>query len=66
MHYKLVLFGVKDTTEEMVAYIEKNIRKIDLIVTIDPSVLEKNHISGYKGLDYLTDEYGIEVKLAGW
>ena len=61
MHYKLVLFGVKDTTEEMVAYIEKNIRKIDLIVTIDPSVLEKNHISGYKGLDYLTDEYGIEV-----
>lgn len=61
MHYNIVLFGVKDTTEEIVKYIENNVAKIDLIVTIDSNVSNNNHISGYKGLSYLSDEYGIGI-----
>ncbi len=61
MHFDLVLFGVKDTTEEIVDYIERNLRKIDLIVTIDPCVLNNNHVAGYKGLSFLEDKYGLKV-----
>ncbi|MFI3199940.1 MAG: formyltransferase family protein [Eubacteriales bacterium] len=61
MHYELVLFGVKDTTEEIVDYIEQNLRKISLVITIDPCVLDKNHVAGYKGLSVLEESYGIQV-----
>jgi len=62
MHYKVVLFGVKDTSETIIEFIQNNICKLDLIVTIHPSVLEKNDVSGYKGLTYFTEKYGIEVR----
>ena len=61
MHYKIVLFGVKDTTEQIVEYIENEIGHIDLIVTIHPEVLNKNHVSGYKGLTFFREKYGIEI-----
>lgn len=61
MHYKLVVFGVKDTSAEIVSYIQNHLCPVDLVVTIHPEVLSKNQVSGYKGLSYLTDEYGIEV-----
>lgn len=61
MNYKLVLFGVKDTTEQMVTYIHETICKVDLVVTIHSDVLKGNQVSGYKGLSCLTQQYGIPV-----
>lgn len=65
MHYKLVIFGVKDTTDEIVKYVQEKLCPVDLVVTIHPDVLKKNQVSGYQGLSYLTDRYGIEVYEAG-
>lgn len=61
MHYKLVIFGVKDTTDEIVKYVQEKLCPVDLVVTIHPDVLKKNQVSGYQGLSYLTDRYGIPV-----
>ncbi|MDD2970535.1 MAG: hypothetical protein PHE02_00190 [Lachnospiraceae bacterium] len=61
MQYKVVLFGVKDTTEEIVEYVHNHVCKIDLIVTIHPDVLKGNQVSGYKGLTFFEEKYGIEV-----
>lgn len=61
MHYKVVVFGVKDTSAEIVTYIQNHLCPVDLVVTIHPEVLAKNQVSGYKGLSYLTEKYGIEV-----
>ncbi len=61
MRYDIVIFGVKDTTEEIVEYIQKKIGQVDLVVTIHESVLGGNQVSGYKGLGFLTEKYGIKV-----
>lgn len=61
MHYKIVIFGVKDTSAEIVTYVQENLCPVDLVVTIHPEVLSKNQVSGYKGLSYLTEKYGIPV-----
>lgn len=61
MKYKVVVFGVKDTSENIVEYIENNICHVDLVITISPEVTKKNEVSGYKGLSSLTDKYGIPV-----
>ncbi|WP_026517365.1 methionyl-tRNA formyltransferase [Butyrivibrio sp. MC2021] len=61
MHYKVVVFGVKDTSENIIDFIEKEICKVDLVITIAPKVLEHNQVSGFKGLSFLTEKYGIPV-----
>lgn len=61
MKYKVVVFGVKDTSENIVSFIQENICKADLVITISPEVTKKNQVSGYKGLSFLTDKYGIPV-----
>ncbi len=61
MHYKVVVFGVKDTSEVTIDFIRSELCPVDLLVTIDPSVTMKNHIAGYKGLAKVTDTYGIPV-----
>ena len=61
MKYKVVLFGVKDTSENIIRFIHETICPVDLIVTIAKSVTEKNQVSGYKGLNHLTEELGIPV-----
>ena len=60
-HYKIVVFGVKDTSENIIEYIHHDLCKVDLVVTIRPEVTAKNQVSGYKGLSFLTDKYGIPV-----
>lgn len=62
MKYQVVVFGVKDTTEKIVEYIQNNICKVDLVVTISKEVLNKNQVSGFKGLSVLTEKYGIPVR----
>lgn len=61
MRYKVVVFGVKDTSENIVAFIQEQICPVDLVITISPEVTKKNQISGYKGLSFLTEKYGIPV-----
>ena len=61
MKYKLVVFGVKDTSENIVEFIHNNICPVDLVITINKEVLKKNQVSGFKGLSVLTDRYGIPV-----
>ena len=61
MHYKVVVFGVKDTSENIVEFIHNNICKVDLVVTISEEVLNRNKIAGFKGLGVLTEKYGIPV-----
>lgn len=61
MKYNVVVFGVKDTSENIVSFIQENICKVDLVITISPEVTKKNQVSGYKGLSFLTEKYGIPV-----
>ncbi|MCR4650594.1 MAG: hypothetical protein K5662_02450 [Lachnospiraceae bacterium] len=61
MHYRVVVFGVKDTSENIIEYITRNICPVDLVITISPEVTRKNQVSGYKGLSFLTEKYGIQV-----
>ena len=61
MKYKVVVFGVKDTSENIVEFIHNTICPVDLVITISPEVTKKNQVSGYKGLSALTDQYGIPV-----
>lgn len=61
MHYKVVVFGVKDTSENIVEFIKNEICPVDLVITISPDVTKKNQVSGYKGLGVLTEKYGIPV-----
>lgn len=61
MKYNVVVFGVKDTSENIVSFIQENICPVDLVITISPEVTKKNQVSGYKGLSFLTDKYGIPV-----
>lgn len=61
MKYKVVVFGVKDTSENIVEFIHNMIMPVDLVITISPEVTKKNQVSGYKGLSFLTEKYGIPV-----
>lgn len=61
MQYRVVVFGVKDTSENIVSFIQEHICPVDLVVTISPEVTKKNQVSGYKGLSGLTEKYGIPV-----
>lgn len=61
MNYKVVVFGVKDTSENIISFIQEQICPVDLIITISPEVTKKNQVSGYKGLSFLTEKYGIPV-----
>lgn len=61
MHYNVVVFGVKDTSENIISYIQGSLCPVDLVITIAPSVTKKNQVSGYKGLSFLTERYGIPV-----
>ena len=36
MHYRVVIFGVKDTTAEIVKYVHEKLIPVDLLVTIIP------------------------------
>lgn len=61
MKYKVVVFGVKDTSENIVSFIQENICPVDLVITISSEVTKKNQVSGYKGLSVLTEKYKIPV-----
>lgn len=61
MNYRVIVFGVKDTSENIVEFIHNTICSVDLVITISPEVTKKNQVAGYKGLSVLTEKYGIPV-----
>lgn len=61
MKYDVVVFGVKDTSENIIEFIKNEIGHVDLVITISPEVTKRNDVSGYKGLSFLTEKYGIPV-----
>lgn len=61
MHYRIAVFGVKDTTTEIVEYIANNICAVDCIITISRSVSEKNHVSGFSDLTSVGKKHGIDI-----
>ncbi|MCL2717321.1 MAG: hypothetical protein FWE14_00865 [Lachnospiraceae bacterium] len=61
MKYELTIFGVKDTTENIIEFIHENIRPVNLVITINEAVTAINQVSGYKGLSILSEKYGIPV-----
>ena len=61
MKYGVTVFGVKDTSENMIEYIHRELCPVDLVITISKEVTRKNQIAGYRGLSGLTDRYGIPV-----
>ena len=61
MKYNVVVFGVKDTSENIIDYIHNTLCPVDLVVTVANKVTGSNDISGYKGLAFLTEKYGIPV-----
>lgn len=61
MNYKITVFGVKDTTYEIVEYIENHLGKIDLIVSIDEFVLKNSKVAGFKSLRSLAEKYHIYI-----
>ncbi len=61
MHYRVVVFGVKDTSEVTVGFIRRELCPVDLLVTVDPSVTKKNHIAGYRSLKDTMEEQRIPV-----
>ncbi len=61
MDYRVVVFGVKDTSENIVEFIHNQICKVDLVITISDEASKRNKIAGFKGLGILTEKYGIPV-----
>lgn len=59
-NYKLTLFGVKETTKIIAEYLHQNGVKVDLIVSIDPSLVEKNNISDYTHLKTTATTIGAD------
>lgn len=68
--YKITIFGVKETTKIIAEYLFNSGIKVDLIISIDKSVLEKNAISNYMDLEptakaigadyYCTKDYSLK------
>jgi len=48
--YKIILFGVKETTKIIAHYLHENHIKVDLIISISPSCLAKTDIANYTDL----------------
>lgn len=61
MRFKVVVFGVKDTTEHIVEFIHNQLCPVDLVMTVGRAVTEKNQISGYQELSILTKKHDIMV-----
>lgn len=61
MRYNIVVFGVKDTTQEIIRHILQSGQRVDLIVTIDKGVTERNDVSGFSTMDALAEREGITL-----
>ncbi|MCX6786165.1 MAG: hypothetical protein NTZ18_04970 [Candidatus Komeilibacteria bacterium] len=64
MTYNLVIFGVKSTSETIIKYLNRELKRpVDLIVTLSEAAARQHHISGYQNLQPLAAELGIKCHL---
>ncbi|MBR5970692.1 MAG: hypothetical protein IK016_10175 [Lachnospiraceae bacterium] len=61
MHYPIVFFGVKDTSETIINFMNEELRKPDLVVTLSAEARGKTEISGEAPLKALCERLGIPV-----
>lgn len=61
MRYNIVVFGVKDTTQEIVCHILQSGQHVDLIITIDEGVTKRNDISGFSSMDAFAKRENIAL-----
>ena len=62
MHYNIVMFGVKDTSKEVIKYVQETLQEqIDLLVTVSTSVAKSVDIAGYADIHETAKQYGIHV-----
>ncbi|STX29745.1 Polymyxin resistance protein PmrI [Legionella beliardensis] len=59
-HYRVCFFGVKETTRLIVEYLHAHKVHIDLIISIDESVLLKNHVADYCSLAETAKRIGAD------
>ena len=62
--YNVTIFGVKETTQIIAEYLNSHGISVDLIVSIDPSVIEKNDVSNYMDLDSTAQLMGADYYCA--
>ena len=60
MKYNITVFGIKDVTKSFVEYLNNNVCKVDLVVTISGELTKNVVVSGYSPMTELR-ESGIEV-----
>ena len=60
MKYNITVFGIKDVTKSFVEYLNKNVCKVDLVVTISGELTKNAVVSGYSPMTQLR-ESGTEV-----
>ena len=58
--YPISLFGVKETTQVIANHLYNNGIKVDLIISIDPSVAKKNDIANYVSLELTAKLIGAD------
>ena len=61
MRYDITVFGVKDTTGEIISYIESLGYKVSLIVTIHQDVLSRNDVSGFEDMSAIAEQHNISL-----
>jgi methionyl-tRNA formyltransferase len=59
VHYRVVMFGNKDTTREFMEYIHNHLIKIDIMVTADAGKYQRS-ISGHANIVEFADSLGIK------
>ncbi|MCR5304336.1 MAG: hypothetical protein K6E33_07210 [Lachnospiraceae bacterium] len=61
MRYALTVFGVKDSSEDMIRFLHSRVHPVDLVISVSDKVRGKNSIAGGTGLKKLEKELGIPV-----
>lgn len=62
--YNLTLFGVKETTKILAEHLYHQGIMVDLIISIDASVVEKNDVSNYMDLCHTAQLMGADYYCA--
>lgn len=61
MHYELVIFGVKDSSADMIGFVHEQLTPVSLVVTISSAVEKRNQIAGFMGLSGLCNKMDIPL-----
>ena len=63
MNYQIIIIGTADNTKQMCQLLIETDVKMDLIISIQTTVLQNNHISGYSDIVDFANKIGIAIFL---